>query len=671
MNEKLTAKLKSIPVSPGVYLMKNISGDIIYVGKAKKLKKRVSQYFSGKNTSIKTEHLISKICDIETIVSRNELDAFLLENTLIKRYKPKYNISLKDDKSYPYIKIASSKTGFPYIIKTRNFKKGDGEYFGPYSSVFAVTQVIKTVNKIFKIRTCSENKFNSYAIRKKYCLYYQIGRCSAPCCGYIDDKAYGKSIEGIRLLLNGKNRQLLKELKQSMNTHVKGLNFEAAIKLRDKINAIITISEKQTAVFKNEKDMDVVGFYSLNGKADVVVVIVRDGRIIGTKNFFFKNVYLNDGEMLAAFLDQYYLKNLEISANIPDEILIPIKIEDEDKNCLISYVKQFSSKNVKVIHVESGKRHRYDIVAAMAIENAKKNFMEKFYVDEEASSAVDNDIDIHGEKNIDRDKDEGINGIAVKYSAENYALVALKSILRLDKVPDIIECFDISNISGTYAVASKAVFNNGVKDASLYRRYRIKSKNTPDDYAMMYEALCRRFNNAADGKDPLPDIIMVDGGKGQLNVLVSAAKEFIERNKGSDIIKTENMPALIAIAKTKALKTKTGEPLRKISETDKIYMPNRKNEVNFGRNKKPIFLLMRLRDEAHRFALTYFSKLRTKSLITSELLNIDGVGKKTYINLTVGLGGIENIKNSSLEELSAVKGISKKTARNIHDYFNL
>lgn len=671
MNEKLTAKLKSIPVSPGVYLMKNISGDIIYVGKAKKLKKRVSQYFSGKNTSIKTEHLISKICDIETIVSRNELDAFLLENTLIKRYKPKYNISLKDDKSYPYIKIASSKTGFPYIIKTRNFKKGDGEYFGPYSSVFAVTQVIKTVNKIFKIRTCSENKFNSYAIRKKYCLYYQIGRCSAPCCGYIDDKAYGKSIEGIRLLLNGKNRQLLKELKQSMNTHVKGLNFEAAIKLRDKINAIITISEKQTAVFKNEKDMDVVGFYSLNGKADVVVVIVRDGRIIGTKNFFFKNVYLNDGEMLAAFLDQYYLKNLEISVNIPDEILIPIKIEDEDKNCLISYVKQFSSKNVKVVYVESGKRHRYDIVTAMAIENAKKNFMEKSYVDEEANSAVDNDIDIHGEKGIDRDKDEGINGIAAKYNAENYALVALKSILRLDKVPDIIECFDISNISGTYAVASKAVFNNGVKDASLYRRYRIKSKNTPDDYAMMYEALCRRFNNAADGKDPLPDIIMVDGGKGQLNVLVSAAKEFIERNKGSDIIKTENMPALIAIAKTKALKMKTREPLRKISETDKIYMPNRKNEVNFGRNKKPIFLLMRLRDEAHRFALTYFSKLKTKSLITSELLNIDGVGKKTYINLTVGLGGIENIKNSSLEELSAVKGISKKTARNIHDYFNL
>ncbi|MFW0884984.1 excinuclease ABC subunit UvrC [Candidatus Acidulodesulfobacterium sp. H_13] len=665
MNEKLTAKLKSIPVSPGVYLMKNINGDIIYVGKAKKLKKRVSQYFSGKNVSIKTEHLISKICDIETIVSQNELDAFLLENTLIKRYKPKYNISLKDDKSYPYIKIASSKTGFPYIIKTRNFKKGEGEYFGPYSSVFAVTQVIKTVNKIFKIRTCSENKFNSYAIRKKYCLYYQIGRCSAPCCGYVDDKAYGKSIDGIRLLLNGKNRQLLKELKRSMNIHVKRLNFEAAIKLRDKINAIITISEKQTAVFKNEKDMDVMGFYSLDGKADVVVVIVRDGRIIGTKNFFFKNVYLNDGEMLAAFLDQYYLKNLEISANIPDEILIPIKIEDEDKDCLVSYVKQFSSKNVKVIYVESGKRHRYDIVTAMAIENAKKNFMEKFYADEEANSAVDNNIDIHGKKYIDRDKDEDANGIV------RYALIALKSILHLNKVPDIIECFDISNISGTYAVASKAVFNNGVKDTSLYRRYRIKSKNTPDDYAMMYEVLCRRFNNAVNGKDPLPDIIMVDGGKGQLNVLVGAAKEFRERNKGHDIVKTENMPVLIAIAKTKVLKMKTGEPLKKISETDKIYMSDRKNEVNFGRNKNAIFLLMRLRDEAHRVALTYFSKLKTKSLITSELLNIDGVGKKTYINLTVGLGSIENIKNSSIEELSAVKGISKKAARNIYDYFNL
>ena len=262
MKKELAGRVKDIPNSPGVYMMKNINGDVIYVGKAKNLKKRVSQYFSGRNSGIKTEHLVSKIRDIETIVSKSELDAFLLENTLIKQYKPRYNISLKDDKSYPYIKIVPTKTGFPYIIKTRNFKKDGGEYFGPYSSSFAVTQTIKTADKIFKIRTCSDNKFNFYSAKKKPCLYYQINMCSAPCCGYVTPEAYKKSIEDVRLLLKGRNRQLLSELKKSMEERVSELNFEAAIKLRDKINSIIAINEKQAVVLKNEKDIDAVGFYA-------------------------------------------------------------------------------------------------------------------------------------------------------------------------------------------------------------------------------------------------------------------------------------------------------------------------------------------------------------------------------------------------------------------------
>ncbi|MCL4428828.1 MAG: excinuclease ABC subunit UvrC [Deltaproteobacteria bacterium] len=627
MNENLALKLKNISRSPGVYIMKNINGEVIYVGKAKNLKKRVSQYFSGKNAGIKTEHLVLKIYDIETIVSGNELEAFLLENTLIKQYKPKYNISLKDDKSYPYIKIAGAKTGFPYVIKTRNFKKGDGEYFGPYSSAFAVNETIKTVNRIFKMRTCTDNKFNFYAVKKKPCLYYQINRCSAPCCGYVDTETYKKSIDGIKLLLSGKNRQLIKSMKRSMDAYVKELNFEAAIKLRDKINAIITINEKQAVVLKEEKDIDVIGFYSQNDKLDVVVLIIRGGRVTGTKDFFFKNIYLNDGEMLSAFLNRYYAKILETNADIPDEILIPVKIEDEDKKSLTEYIKRFSAKKVKILN-------KYGAVTAMAmaLENAKKNFLEK-------SGGKENDSDTI---NIKR-------------------LSALKDVLRLNKIPEIIECFDISNISGTYAVASKAVFRRGEKDDSLYRRYRIKSKNTPDDYAMMYEALSRRFGNAASGKDPLPDIIMVDGGKGQLNVLVGAAKNFVESGR----INAENMPALIAIAKAK-----DAEGNKKNNETDKIYIPNRKNEVNFGKNREEIFLLMRLRDEAHRFAVSYFSKIKTKSLVTSELLSIGGVGKIIYGNLIKSLGSVERIKKASIDELAAVKGVNKKTAKNIYDYFH-
>ncbi len=646
MNENLTVKLKNISMSPGVYIMKNINGDVIYVGKAKNLKKRVSQYFSGKNAGIKTEHLVSKIYDIETIISANELEAFLLENTLIKQYKPKYNISLKDDKSYPYIKIAKTKTGFPYIVKTRSFKKGDGEYFGPYSSAFAVNETIKTVNRIFKMRTCTDNKFNSYAAGKKPCLYYQINRCSAPCCGYADIEAYKKSIDGIRLLLNGKNRQLIKAMKQSMDAYVKELNFEAAIKLRDKINAIITINEKQAVVLKEEKDIDVIGFYSRDDKLDVVVLIIRNGRVTGTENFFFKNIYLNDGEMLSAFLNRYYAKNLETGANIPDEIFIPVKIEDEDKKSLAVYIKQFSSKNVKILDAKSAVRNKnkYQTVAAMALENAKKNFFEKAG----GGRAVEN---------IEEANPAGKENSAVTVKRLN----TLKDILRLNKIPEIIECFDISNISGTYAVASKAVFRNGEKDVSLYRRYRIKSKNTPDDYAMMHEALSRRFGNAASGKDPLPDVLMVDGGKGQLNVLVRAAKDFTENGR----ISAENMPALIAIAKAK-----DAEGNKKNNEIDKIYIPNRKNEVNFGKNREEIFMLMRLRDEAHRFAVSYYSKIKTKSLITSELLNIDGVGKIIYGSLIKSIGSVENIRKASADELGAVKGVNKKTARNIYDYFH-
>ncbi len=644
MNEDLTAKLKNIPQSSGVYLMKNISGDVIYIGKAKNLKKRILQYFSNKKAGVKTEHLVSKIHDIETIVSQNELDAFLLENNLIKQYKPKYNISLKDDKSYPYIRIAKSKTGFPYIIKTRSFKKGDGEYFGPYSSSFAVTQTIKTINKIFKIRTCTDNKFNSYAVKKKPCLYYQINRCAAPCCGYIGTSGYKERVEGIRLLLSGKNRQLLRELKRSMDGYVRGLNFEAAIKIRDKINAITIINEKQITVLKNEKDIDAIGFYCEKGRTDVVVIIIRGGKIVGTKNFFFKNIYLNDDEMLSAFLNQYYSKNLEIDGKISDEILIPVNINIDDKNSLLSYIKQFSAKKVKIISagktVSNGKKNKYGDIIAMALENAKKNFLEKAGGDGPARTGNE------GEKGADgKGREEKLLGI-------------LKDVLRLDKIPEIIECFDISNISGTYAVASKSVLNNGKKDTSLYRKYRIRSKNTPDDYAMMYEALYRRFNNAAAGKDPLPDLIMADGGKGQLNVLVRVSNEF--KKKG--LIDAKDMPALIAIAKAK--------DRGKNIETDNIYLPNRKNEVNFGKNKEAIFLLMRLRDEAHRFAVSYFSKLKRKSLVSSELLNIKGVGRTVYKNLMDSLGSVENVKNASINQLSDIKGVNKTAAQNIYDYFH-
>jgi excinuclease ABC subunit C len=619
--------IKTLPDSPGVYIMKNSRGEVIYVGKAKNLKKRVLQYFSRKKANIKTEHLVSKVADIETIVSQNELDAFLLENNLIKNYKPKYNISLKDDKTYPYIKITKldgkGSDYFPSIIKTRVFDKNSGQYFGPYSNAKAVIDIIKIITKIFKIRTCSDSKFNLYAAKRKPCLYYQINRCLAPCCGCVAIKEYNEMLKDVRLLLIGKNRQLLNVLKKDLKKHAKELNFEAAIKIRDKINNISVISENQVAVLKNEKNIDVIGYYSENEETIFYLMIIRNGKMLDSKSYFFKNFYLEDKDILSAFLNQYYISKAGIEDIIPDQILLPFEIDSINKTALIEYFKISFRKNVRFYVFKEDSKNK-DLMV-MAMRNAKKNFFEK-----NASNAK--------ERNI---------------------LEELMNLLHLKKLPKTIECFDISNISGKYAVASKAVLKNGHKESSLYRKYKIKSKNTPDDYAMMYEALFRRFKNAVNGTDPMADLIMVDGGKGQLNILYEVKKEF------AGLIDEKDMPGIIAIAKAKDINNGV--------DVDKIYLPNRKNEIkiNFLNKKHLILLLMSLRDEAHRFAVAYHSALKRKGVVTSELFNIKGVGAAAYQNLINAFGDVNKVKQASIEELSSISGLSGKTAKLIYDYFHL
>ncbi len=400
-----------------------------------------------------------------------------------------------------------------------------------------------------------------------------------------------------------------------------GLNFEEAGVLRDTINSIIAISSRQVSVLKNLKDIDVIGFYREKDAAGITVILIRGGKITGTNNFFLKNVLIEDSEMASSFLDRYYTKTADIYGRIPDEILIPSSagINISDREILSGYIRQAYNKKIKIKEMPDSSG-----LIGMARENAKKNFFEK--------TAAGNVSD-----------------------AKTRALAALKEKLGLKEISASMECFDISNISGSYPVASKAVLRDGVKDVSSYRRYKIVTKNTPDDYAMMREALFRRFNNAVSGKDPLPDAIMVDGGKGQLNVLVKVAREFVEKG----LLSRETMPALIAIAKAKD----------KREEMDAVYVPNRKNPLNFGRNKDALFLLMGLRDEAHRFALSYHSKIKRKSLTTSELTGIKGVGKKTYLKLVGALGSVDDIKRASLDDILGVKGVSSKAGRAVYAYF--
>ncbi|MCL4546521.1 MAG: excinuclease ABC subunit UvrC [Deltaproteobacteria bacterium] len=782
MSDDLISRLKSISDSPGVYLMKNIEGDIIYVGKAKNLKKRVSQYFSNKKTDIKTEHLVSKIKDFETIVVNNEVEAFLLENNLIKNYKPKYNISLKDDKTYPYLKITNNyknnkanaakntrckinPADFPYITKTRSYDKNSGEYFGPYSNAKAVADFIKMINKIFKIRTCNDTKFKLFASKGKPCVYYQINRCFAPCCGYIAPEDYNNLIKEARMVLQGKNNQIIKDLKKMMDKYVKEQNFEAAIKIRDKINSLSVISATQSTVTADGKNIDAVGCYSENNASVIDLIMIRNGKMIDSKNYYFKNVYLTDKEMISSFLDQYYVlkSNGENMNLIPDEILIPFEINIENRNILIEFFKKTLKKIIKLTIPKNEKNKNLIVIA---INNAKNNFYEKniikaniglYSIDNSNNNKkngsnniynniynkiypennIENKINIDDNININANKQLN-NGIKGSLSPQNFGnnnisieennnknketnfdydynygrgrlLESLKQYLNLKKIPQIIECFDISNISGTYPVASKAVFKDGLKETSLYRKYKIRSKNTPDDYAMMYEVITRRFKNAVDGKDPLPDLIMADGGKGQLNVFMEVKKEF------KDYISEDDMPDIISIAKVKENNKynkyskytgydknikynkyteynrnnknekenekeneKNSENINIIENNyeddniykknfvDKIYLPNRKNAVNPPLNL--ILFLMSIRDEAHRFAITFHSSLKRKSVVTSELINIKGVGLESYKKLLDSFGDVNKIKQLSIEELS--KCVNSRVAKIIYEHFN-
>ncbi len=690
MTYDLNSRLKSVSNSPGVYLMKNMEGDVIYVGKAKNLKKRISQYFSNKKTDIKTEHLVSKIKSFETIVVNNEVEAFLLENNLIKNYKPKYNINLKDDKTYPYLKITKNNSNparthklnnknnenkkndentknicrkpnpsdFPYLTKTRSYDKSSGEYFGPYSNVKAVSDFIKMINKIFKIRTCNDTKFKLFASKNKPCVYYQINRCFAPCCGYISAEDYNNLIKEIKMLLQGKNNQIIKNLKNMMDTYVKEQNFEAAIKIRDKINSLHIISVSQSTVISGGKNIDAVGCYSENNISVIDLIMIRNGKMIDSKNYYFKNVYLTDEEIISSFIDQYYVSksNGDNINLIPDEILLPFSISSENRNILIEFFKKTLGKKIK-LNIPNNEKNKNLVM--IASNNAKNNFYER------NAAKIDK---IHSSRD-NGGYDDGIYENAHNNYHNEKLLESLKQHLNLKKIPKIIECFDISNISGTYPVASKAVFKDGLKETSLYRKYKIRSKNTPDDYAMMYEVLTRRFKNAVDGSDPLPDLIMADGGKGQLNVFTEVKKEF------KDYISEALMPDIISIAKVKENrknaynKKKTNVEaggVYKKNFTDKIYLPNRKNEVKIPPNL--ILFLMSIRDEAHRFAVTFHSSLKRKAVVTSELLNIKGVGLSSYKKLIESFGDVNNIKHLQAEELS--KCVNAKIAKIIYEHFN-
>ena len=599
MDQTLQEKYSQSPHSPGVYLMKNARGKIIYVGKAKDLKKRLASYFISKQQpDTKTAALIEMIISFDLVITASDHEAFILEANLIKEHNPKYNVILKDGKNYPLLRIDMNES-YPAIQRVRNIKNDHALYFGPYSSSLSVKRTLKQIQKIFKLRKCQNIQFEN---RSRPCLNYQIKACLGPCCNEVDPSEYKKQVKDAILFLRGKSRQVVKRLRDEMKVHAGVQEFEKAAEKRDAIFAIENIMEKQVVVCPDMRDRDVMGLAWDKGKAVVTVMMVRSGLLIDTVHYPLDLGFKEPDEVLAAFVDQYYGK----TRFLPVSVLLSQRIENSGE--IEDRLTQSLGKRVMVHFPERGEKKS---LVNMALVNASQE-LEKILLREEEDQA---------------------------------SLVLLKSLMGMENLPRRIECFDNSNISGQDPVSSMVVFTNGRPDKAAYRKYIIKGIQFQDDYAYMYQVLERRFSKTKE-EMVWPDLLVVDGGKGQLGMALAVLTD----------LGLDRSFALAGLAKRDKAK---GEAF------DKIYVPGRSNPLNIGQAKKALYLLERVRDEAHRFAITFQRKRREKRGALSILDSIPGLGPKKKKMLLTRYKGIGNMKKASLEELVALPGITGYLAKRL------
>ncbi|MBI2347598.1 MAG: excinuclease ABC subunit UvrC [Deltaproteobacteria bacterium] len=600
-------KINNLPSRPGVYLMRDRSGKVIYVGKAKELRARVRSYFRGGDGRSQIQFLLRRVEDIETLVTGNEKEALILENNLIKQYRPRYNVLLKDDKSYISIRV-NVRHPWPRIIATRKIVKDGSRYFGPYSSALGVRETLDIVERHFLLRTCTEHNFKN---RTRPCLQYQIKRCVAPCVLPVDPKEYQGNLQRALLFIEGKQQELLGELKERMRERADALEFEAAAKIRDQIQAVERTVEKQRMVSHWGADQDIFGMYREGGFIEVQALFVRQGKLTGNQAYALEDLEFSDAEVMESLLTQFY----QGDRFVPDEILVPMELEDREVR--EEYLGERKGKRVSIFCPQRGdKRHLLD----MAAENARQSFFER------------HDQEKRREK----------------------MLLELQGKLRLKNYPQRIECFDISTIHGAHAVGSMVTFFNGEPDKKRYRHYRIRSVSADsggDDFAMMHEVLRRRFSRGAAEGD-LPDLVVVDGGKGQLGMAVAATRDLgIE---GVD---------LAALAKMRVQRSARSFEIQRSEE--RLFLPGRSNPVVLRRNSNALFLLQRVRDEAHRFAITYHKKLRTRQTLYSALDRIPGIGGARKRALLRAFGSVKRIEEATVEELLKIPSMNEKVAQEI------
>lgn len=597
-------KLLLLPERPGVYLMKDHKGGVIYVGKANSLKDRVKSYFQKSTTlSLRIENMVKHIADIEWIVTESELEALILESNLIKKYRPGYNVILRDDKNYPYLRLYLEDK-FPRIEVVRRIKPDGALYFGPYVPVHAMRETLKLIKRTFPLATCKLD------LNKKYdrpCIEYEIGRCSGPCVGEISEAGYKDVVRDVRLFLEGKDKELQRSLKGRMEEESEKLNFEEAARIRDSIFRIEMLLERQRIISAAGGDTDVIGFARDGNNVALQILFFRGGMLVGRKGIFYDHSRdISDEEIISSFIEQYYSRDVLI----PSEVLIHVKIPDRE---LVE--KWLSEKKERKVLITVPVRGNKAGMLRLAVENAIEA--------------------IKSHTPLSPPYQGGGRGGEV--------LEVLKEILSLPVSPERIEAFDISNILGAEAVGSMVVWEKGSLRKDEYRHFKIKTVTGADDFAMMGEVVRRRYSRVLEEGGGLPDLILIDGGKGQLNSAIRALNEIGINDSG-----------IIGLAKAREEK---GE---------RVFLPGSPDAIELDMTSPATHLLQSIRDEAHRFAIAYHRKLRGKEGMLSELDKIKGIGRARKLALLKYFGSVEVLKKASVEELEKVRGMTSNVVEELY-----
>ena len=598
MDARLQEKLESLPTEPGVYLMKDRRGEVIYVGKAVNLRNRVRSYFTRTgDTRVFVSLLDSLLGDLETVLVHNEKEALLLENELIKKYKPRFNVLLKDDKQYISLRLDRGQR-YPRLEVVRRYEKDNARYFGPYSSASAIRETLRIINRYFHLRTCTDHVL---ANRKRPCLLHQIGRCPAPCVYPVPEEEYRKSVDEVILFLEGKAGELVAGLRSRMKQAAADLKFEQAARVRDQLQAIERSLERQKVATSDFKDQDVFASHREGDRMLVYVLYVRQGRLNGGQAFPLGSQEFPDEELLGSFVNLYY----DQGNFVPEEVLLPLELAEGHEG-LEALLSERKGEKVRVLVPKRGEKR--DLVD-MAQKNAEQAAIERR-----------------------RSRDE-----------TELVLQRLQERLHLRNLPRRMECFDISHFQGANIVASQVAATDGELDKSRYRRYRIKTLQKQDDFASMHEVISRRLKRGVEEGD-LPDLLVIDGGKGQLASALAAVKDV--GVEGLDVV---------SLAKSRDLEVHDRDA-EHAESPERVFIPGRKDPIVLRQNSAELYLLARLRDEAHRFAITFQQKSLRKSTVRSALEDIPGVGEGRRKLLLKHFGSLKRVRDASIEDLAEVLG---------------